>query len=123
MSRGRLAQAPTLTARRLVNARKRRLEALLAVLPSHINAKARLADERLQRFFDRVTEWEHAGSIRIPISFLVRLYPRPLDHGVPDLIESTIRLCSGAYGDPRLFEDFPHSIFTMTPPETVDDAC
>ncbi|MFZ5693241.1 MAG: hypothetical protein ACOY5F_18540 [Pseudomonadota bacterium] len=84
-------------------------------LAYHEGARAEVADERLQRFFDRVTEWEHAGSIRIPISFLVRLYPRPLDHGVPDLIESTIRLCSGVYGDPRLFEDFPNSIFTMTP--------
>jgi hypothetical protein len=75
-------------------------------------ARATVADERLERFFNKMTTWEHAASIRIPISFLVRLYPRPLDHGFPDLIESTIRLCSGAYGDPRLFEDFPHSIYT-----------
>ena len=81
----------------------------------HEGARAEVADERLERFFDRVSKWEHAASIRIPISFLVRLYPRPLDHGFPDLIESTIRLCSGVYGDPRLFEDFPDSILTMTP--------
>jgi hypothetical protein len=91
-------------------------------LAYHEGARAEVADERLQRFFDRVGTWEHAGSIRIPISFLVRLYPRPLDHGVPDLIESTIQLCSGVYGDPRLFEDFPHSIFTMTPSEAVYDS-
>jgi hypothetical protein len=81
----------------------------------HEGARAAVADERLERFFNRVSKWEHAASIRIPISFLIRLYPRSLDHGVPDLIESTIRLCSDAYGDPRLFEDFPNSIFTMTP--------
>jgi hypothetical protein len=75
--------------------------------------RAAVADERLERFFNKITEWEHPGSIRLPISLLVRLYPRPLDHGVPDLIESTIRLCSGMYGDPHLFEDFPQSIFTM----------
>jgi hypothetical protein len=80
----------------------------------HEGARAEIADERLKRFFDRVSKWEHAASIRIPISFLVRLYPRPLDHGAPDLIESPIRLCSSVYGDPRLFEDFPNSIFTMT---------
>jgi len=75
-------------------------------------SRATVADERLERFFNKMNTWEHAASIRIPISFLVRLYPRPLDHGAPDLIESTIRLYSGAYGDPRLFEDFPNSIYT-----------
>jgi len=75
--------------------------------------RAAVADERLERFFKKITEWEHPGSIRLPISFLVRLYPRPLDHGVPDLIESTIRLLSSTSGDPSLFEDFPQMIFTM----------
>jgi hypothetical protein len=61
-----------------------------------------------------MNDWEHAGSIGIPISFLVRIFPRPLEHGAPDLIESTVRLCSALYGDPRLFEDFPNSVFTPT---------
>jgi hypothetical protein len=87
-------------------------------LAYHEGARAEIADERLERFFQKMSEWEHPASIRIPISFLVRLYPRPLDHGVPDLIESTVRLCSGLYGDPRLFEDFPSSIFT---PDTARD--
>ncbi len=36
--------------------------------------RAAVADERLERFFNRITEWEHPGSIRLPISLLVRLY-------------------------------------------------
>lgn len=85
-------------------------------LAYHEGARAEIADRRVQQFFSRMTEWEHAASIRIPISFLVRLYPRPLEDGRPDLIESTLRLYSGAYGEPRLFEDFPSSIFTIAPP-------
>jgi hypothetical protein len=78
-------------------------------------ARSEIADERVQRFLKKMPEWDHPGSVRIPISFLVRLYPRALNEGQPDLIESTIRLYSGLYGDPRLFEDFPNSIFTNTP--------
>lgn len=60
-------------------------------LANHEGARAAVADERLEQFFKRAEQWEHAASIRIPISFLVRLFPRPLDHGVPDLIESNCR--------------------------------
>lgn len=84
-------------------------------LAYHEGARAEIADRRIQQFLNRMPEWEHAASIRIPISFLVRLYPRPLEHGQPDLIESTVRLCSGAYGEPKLFEDFPNSVFTKSP--------
>jgi hypothetical protein len=68
--------------------------------------------ERRQTFIDYMREWEHSAAIRIPISYLVRLYPRPLENGNPDLIESTVRLCSGEYGEPALFEEFPAAIFT-----------
>lgn len=85
-------------------------------LAYHEGARAEIADRRVQQFFSRMSEWEHAASIRIPISFLVRLYPRPLEDGRPDLIESTLRLHSDTYGEPRLFEDFPTSIFTISPP-------
>lgn len=72
--------------------------------------RAEIADERTQRFVRRVKEWWHSGSIRIPIAFLTRLYPRPLEHGKPDLIESTVRLYS-KYADPLLFADFPSIVF------------
>jgi hypothetical protein len=84
-------------------------------LAYHEGARAEIADRRIQNFLDRMPDWYHPNSIRIPISFLVRLYPRPLDQGTPDLIESTVRLCSGLYGEPTLFEDFPNSVFTRTP--------
>ncbi|QEX15431.1 hypothetical protein FRZ44_07150 [Hypericibacter terrae] len=84
-------------------------------LAYHEGAREEIANRRIQNFLDRMPEWEHSASIRVPISFLVRLYPRPLDHGSPDLIESTLRLCSDIYGEPALFEDFPNTIFTRAP--------
>jgi hypothetical protein len=75
-------------------------------------AREDVADLRVHAFLDRIEAWEHAGNIRIPVSFLSRLYPRPLEHGQPDLIESTIRLCSASCGHPVLFEYFPTTIFT-----------
>lgn len=59
-------------------------------------------------------EWEHAGNIRVPIVALCRLYPRPLEEGEPDLIESNIRLVSSEYGDPALFDDYPTNVFTQS---------
>ena len=84
-------------------------------LAYHEGAREEIADRRIKRFLEKMLEWEHAASIRVPISFLTRFYPRPLKHGVPDLIESTVRLCSGVYGEPALFEEFPNSILTETP--------
>lgn len=81
-------------------------------LAHHEGTRQEIANRRTQNFLNRIVEWEHAGSIRVPISFLVRLYPRPLGEGQPDLIESTLRFCSGAYGDPSLFNEFPSVIFT-----------
>ena len=77
-------------------------------------AREDVADLRVHAFLERIEAWEHAGNIRIPIAFLSRLYPRPLDHGQPDLIESTIRLYSEAYGHSALFEQFPTTIFTRS---------
>jgi len=78
-------------------------------------AREAIADKRVSNFLSRMSGWEHSAAIRVPISFLVRLYPRPLDHGNPDLIESTVRLVSGEYGDPSLLEEFPTSIFVRAP--------
>jgi len=75
-------------------------------------AREDVADLRVNAFLERIKAWEHAGNIHIPIALLSRLYARPLNHGQPDLIESTIRLCSEAYGHPVLFEQFPTTIFT-----------
>ncbi|AUX79279.1 hypothetical protein [Sinorhizobium fredii] len=75
-------------------------------------ARAQVADMRQAAFADRLRAFEHSGKVRIPISLLVRLYPRPLDHGQPDLIESNVRYLSAEYGDAELFERFPQMIFT-----------
>jgi hypothetical protein len=90
----------------------------MVYLAYHEGAREEVADRRLQTFIDRMREWEHSATIRVPISYLVRLYPRPLKHGAPDLIESTVRLCSGAYGEPSLFEEFPAQVFTQD-----DESC
>jgi hypothetical protein len=73
--------------------------------------RAQIADLRTESFVERIREWSHSGSIRIPIAFLTRLYPRALDDGKADLIENGVRLCS-EYGEPLLFEDFPTIVFS-----------
>lgn len=74
-------------------------------------AREEIADRRLGNYTKRLSDFEHAGSIGLPISYLVRLYPRALGEGAPDLIESTIRLL-GNQGVEELFDDFPGAIFT-----------
>lgn len=79
-------------------------------------ARPEVADARVEAYKARLHEWEHSSDIQIPISFLSRLYPRPLKHGAPDLIESSVRLCSDLYGQPLLFEEFPGTVFTQSEP-------
>ena len=83
-------------------------------LAYHEGAREEIANRRVQAFMDRMPEWEHSGSIRVPLALLVRLYPRALGHGGPDLIESSLRYVSSAYGNPELFDYFPQSVFTIT---------
>jgi hypothetical protein len=75
-------------------------------------ARAEVANMRLDAYASRLREFEHSDKIRIPISLLVRLYPRTLGHGQPDLIESSVQYLSGLYGDKELFDFFPSMIFT-----------
>ena len=79
-------------------------------------ARAEIADRRVNGFMGKMQDWMHSAAIRVPISFLLRLYPRALNEGQPDMIESAIRLFSGVVDLPKLFEDFPATIFT-SPPE------
>ncbi|MBY3307509.1 hypothetical protein HFO04_32785 [Rhizobium laguerreae] len=74
--------------------------------------RAKVADMRQDAFADRLQAFEHSAKVRIPISLLVRLYPRCLDHGQPDLIESSVRYLSAEHGDADLFDRFPEMIFT-----------
>lgn len=75
-------------------------------------ARAEVANMRLDAYASRLQEFEHSDKIRIPISLLVRLYPKTLGHGQPDLIESSVQYLSGLYGDKELFDFFPSMIFT-----------
>jgi len=91
-------------------------EFAIVYLAYHEGARAEIADRRVLRFLAKTKdEWYHAASIRVPLSFLIRLYPRALNHGQPDLIESTVPMCSGSYGYPRLADDFPKNVFTNSP--------
>ncbi len=74
--------------------------------------REQIADLRTQNFMERIREWRHSASIRIPISVLIRLYPRPLNEGQPDLIENAVYLVSGEYGEPALTSEFPAAVFT-----------
>lgn len=75
-------------------------------------ARAKVANMRQAAFAEKLQAFEHSAKVRIPISLLVRLYPRPLDHGQPDLIESNVRYLSAEYGDAELFDLFPTTIYT-----------
>jgi len=66
--------------------------------------RAEVADLRLSAFAQRLHDWERSAKIRIPISFLCRLYPRALGEGRPDLIESGVRYCSAVDGERKLNE-------------------
>jgi hypothetical protein len=75
-------------------------------------ARPEVADLRIQNYIKRLADFEHSSNLRIPITQLVRLLPRPMDHGNPDLIESTLQFVSAEYGHASLFEDFPSNVFT-----------
>lgn len=72
-----------------------------------------IADTRSREMMDRVRDWEHDASIRVPAAFFVRQYPFPSQHGNPDVIESTIRMLNGNVeeGD-WIFREYPSAIYT-----------
>lgn len=71
-----------------------------------------VADDRSTFMTEQLREWGHRWTIRMPISILSRIIPRPLDHGGPDLIETGMQYVSGLYGDPSWLQDFPTRVFT-----------
>lgn len=74
--------------------------------------REKIADLRTDGLQTRIAAVTHSAGIRIPISFLDRIYPRLLADGKPDLIENSLRLLNGLYGDPTFFADFPATVFT-----------
>lgn len=71
-----------------------------------------IADDRMAFMEKQLEEWTHRWEIRVPISIVTRLIPRPLAHGAPDLVETGMRIVSGHYGDPSWFADFPTAVYT-----------
>lgn len=71
-----------------------------------------IADNRTEHLRKELEAWRHQAGIRIPISYITRLYPRPLAGGQPDLIENTLRIFSEVYGDQMMFTYFPAGVFT-----------
>ena len=74
-------------------------------------AREGMADSRLAGFSERISDIEHRNDIRVPVCKLVRLYPRALGDGAPDLIESTVPY-RAEYGDDVLPTKFPSRVFT-----------
>ncbi|MEH3123037.1 MAG: hypothetical protein PGN16_13850 [Sphingomonas phyllosphaerae] len=78
-------------------------------------AREEIADRRVERLAERLKEWEHSAAFRIPLVYIDRIYPRALDAGQPDIIESTVSyLSEPAGGDPWMLEQFPGCVFTDT---------
>jgi len=72
-------------------------------------ARSEIADMRTFNFANRLKEHSHPANIRVPLVRLIRLYPRPLEHGAPDFIESSIRFIPD-YADDALPELFPSTV-------------
>lgn len=72
-------------------------------------ARSEIADMRTFNFADWIKEYAHSANIRVPLIRLIRLYPRPLEHGAPDFIESSISI-TAEYADDVLPEMFPSNV-------------
>jgi hypothetical protein len=74
-------------------------------------AREEMADSRTFGFSQWIKEFSHRDEIRVPLCKLVRLYPRALAEGGPDLIESTMNFVAD-YSDDVLPTLFPSRVFT-----------
>jgi hypothetical protein len=63
-------------------------------------ARSAIADMRTFNFSE-LKECSHPANIRVPLARIVRLYPRPLNHGAPDLIESSMSFIPDYADDSR----------------------
>lgn len=72
-------------------------------------ARAAVADARTRDILDN--DWYHSPFIRIPLVYVARLYPHPLDNGDPDLVENVMRLVA-AYAPGSMADEFPNRVFT-----------
>jgi hypothetical protein len=73
-------------------------------------ARAAIADARTRQIIKSMNESWHRWSVRVPVTVISRLYPRPVGVGCPDLIESS--LPGTTRGQEFWLTDLPKSIFT-----------
>lgn len=82
-------------------------------------AREEIADRRVREIASRLQDWEYSAAFRIPLVYISRLYPRALEGGAPDLIESTMSYLSEVSGgDPWMLEKYPGCVFTLEGPES-----
>lgn len=72
-------------------------------------ARSPIADMRTFNFSDWIKGSSHPANIRVPFGRIIRLYPRPLNHGAPDLIESSMTFVP-EYADNVLPTMFPSNV-------------
>lgn len=73
-------------------------------------ARSTIADMRTFNFAAWLKEGaSHSANVRVPFGRLFRMYPRPLGHGRPDFIESSISFVAD-YGDGVLPGMFPGNV-------------
>ncbi|WP_211442440.1 hypothetical protein [Collimonas humicola] len=72
-------------------------------------ARSAIADMRTFNFAEWLKESSHPANIRVPFARIFRLYPRPLEHGAPDFIESSMNFIPD-YGDNILPGLFPSTV-------------
>lgn len=72
-------------------------------------ARSAIADMRTFNFADWLKECSHSANIRVPLGRIFRFYPRPLEHGAPDFIESSMIFIAD-YGDDVLPGLFPPTV-------------
>ncbi|MFD2274667.1 hypothetical protein ACFS07_35810 [Undibacterium arcticum] len=72
-------------------------------------ARSAIADMRTFNFAEWLKESSHPANIRVPFARIFRLYPRPLEHGAPDFIESSMSFIPD-YGDNILPGLFPSTV-------------
>ncbi|MCA8275045.1 hypothetical protein LGN17_21400 [Burkholderia sp. AU30280] len=72
-------------------------------------ARSTIADMRTFNFTEWLKGCSHPANIRVPLGRIIRLYPRPLEHGAPDFIESSMSFIPD-YGDDVLPGMFPSTV-------------
>jgi len=76
------------------------------------NMRPEIADARTQHLIDSCKTWFVNRRTLVPLTFVNRLYPQPMQDGGLDFIESTMPLV--ADGANHMLADFPWQVFTFS---------